>query len=155
MPNHKDHQQIAVAAAVVVEGFRGIDEPAALKLAALLGAAVGGAIGGALPDVLEPAIHPHHRDYCHGAAGTLWLATNGLAATIGLSEFLRKQSESQRCERLARSTDPLNEPSFTLIEIVNRIVAALLVGIVVGYVSHVAADACSKRGVPVFTRHFI
>lgn len=31
-------------------------------------AAALGSLFGALPDVLEPAIHPHHRQFCHGLA---------------------------------------------------------------------------------------
>lgn len=33
-----------------------------------IAAAALGSLFGALPDLLEPAIHPHHRQFCHGWA---------------------------------------------------------------------------------------
>lgn len=105
--------------------------------------------------MVEPAIHPHHRDWCHGGAATAWVATSGLTIVFVLSQQIRDDVERQRSERRMASSNAALEPEITATEFLGHLVAALLVAAVVGYVSHVIADATTRRGVPIIARKLI
>lgn len=78
-----------------------------------------GLLSGSAPDLLEPAVHPHHRQLAHS------FTTGGV-----LAKFAVEKCGSANCEW----------EEFSKI--------AVACGIA-GYVSHLAADACTPRCLPL------
>lgn len=88
----------------------------------LLGVAMilGALFGAKLPDILEPAIHSHHRAFCHSlvfAGGMVW-------AIKKLREWKPETAE-------------------------HRLLKAACLGALVGYGSHLVLDASTPRGLPI------
>lgn len=81
----------------------------------------GGIVGAKLPDILEPAIHSHHRAFFHS-----------LVMAGGIAWAIQKI--------LSRSRETPGQ----------RLFRAAVLGIAVGYVSHLALDALTPRGLPIF-----
>lgn len=73
-----------------------------------------------LPDILEPAIHSHHRKFCHS-----WLV---LLGAVGAGLWLWNWRP-------------------TTVEL--RQLRAVLLGALLGYTSHLGMDAMTPRGLPL------
>ena len=118
MPNALTHQSVAALAVggwiAQLEGKKGE------KTMAPLGGATLAAICTNLPDILEPAVHPHHRQFFHS------LAFVGL---IGLGMYKLYEWETE--------TDKERFLKFCL----------LVVG--GSYLIHLAMDACTSRSLPL------
>lgn len=118
MPNALTHQSVA---ALVVGGWLAqLEVKEGKKTKAPLGGAVLAAICTNLPDMLEPAIHPHHRQFFHS------LAFVGL---IGFGMYKLYEWETK--------TDQEKLLKFCL----------LVAG--GSYLIHLAMDACTRRSLPL------
>jgi inner membrane protein len=80
----------------------------------------GGLLGAKLPDVFEPAIHSHHRKFFHS-----------LVVAGGLAWAIRKVLDWPRETRE------------------QRLLRAAVLGVAVGYASHLALDAMTPRSLPL------
>lgn len=80
----------------------------------------GGLLGAKLPDVFEPAIHSHHRAFFHS-----------LVMAGGITWAIRKILSM-----------PRETPG-------QRLLRAALLGVAIGYASHLALDAFTPRSLPV------
>lgn len=80
----------------------------------------GGLLGAKLPDILEPAIHSHHRKFFHS-----------LVVAGGLAWAIRKVLSWPRDSRE------------------QRLMRAAVLGIAIGYASHLALDAMTPRSLPL------
>lgn len=78
-----------------------------------------GAIAGIAPDLLEPAIHPHHRQFCHSATVGALLAGTGATLCTTTSEGWTDAAK------------------------------ILIACTLVGYITHLILDACTPRGLPL------
>lgn len=149
MPNRLTHILFAAPIGGVAAGLRAFSAGSQDALLDGLVGAVGGIIGGAAPDVLEPALSPNHRRVFHGAVagGVLVLATfTSWEATcrarcvewqrVGATHAIGCRSRSE-AERNA---------------LVWRLAAAFLVGLAVGYASHLLLDAQTPNGIPFISR---
>lgn len=119
--NRIEHQWAGAAAglAIAAADHGAADSPTHNPLlAATLGAAAG-----RLPDILEPACHPHHRQFFHSATVAAGLG-------YGVYRLWRWQPETD-IERMLR--------------------AALLIG-GVAYLSHLLLDASTPRSLPLLGR---
>lgn len=87
----------------------------------LLAMAGSGIVGAKLPDILEPAIHSHHRAFFHSL-----VVAGGVAWAIRKILAWPRETPGQ------------------------RLVRATALGFAVGYVSHLALDALTPRGLPAF-----
>jgi len=118
MPNALTHQSVA---AIAVGGWIAQLEAKGGKatMAPLAGATLA-AICTNLPDMLEPAIHPHHRQFFHG------LAFAGLLG-LGMYKLYKWETKTVQEELL----------KFCL----------LVVG--GSYLIHLAMDACTSRSLPL------
>ena len=83
-------------------------------------AALVAALASGLPDVLEPATSPHHRQFCHGAAFAA-LVTSGM-------KKLYDWVPATPGEALVRD---------------------VLLGVGLGYMAHLCADATTAMGLPL------
>jgi membrane-bound metal-dependent hydrolase YbcI (DUF457 family) len=152
MANGKTHTAVAVttgvmAAAVMAEeprdGFR--------KALQLIGGGVGGYIGGRLPDVLEPPTSSWHRDLCHS-----WLVGAG---TVGITQrlegwrrFCEQEARRSRIAYTARQGLNADTSPACFEEVIWLMAAGFIPGLLFGYLSHLALDACTPRGLPLLGR---
>jgi len=81
---------------------------------------LGGAFGGRLPDMLEPAVHPNHRGLLHS------IAALGIAAWTVRELWLWQP------------TEPLQ-----------KTLRAVLIGIAVGYGTHLLVDSATPKSIPL------
>jgi membrane-bound metal-dependent hydrolase YbcI (DUF457 family) len=112
----------------------------------------GGALGSRIPDIFEPALHSHHRDIAHS-----W------TMSAAMFEVLRRRIERWRddCVEKARTAREqryqLDERDCTriqwlLVELFWTIARSFVPALAVGYLSHLALDAQTPRGLPLIKR---
>lgn len=118
MPNKLAH--CAVAALATGAAIINMEAKEGKKTLAPLGGSLLAAIYTNLPDMLEPAIHPHHRQFYHSFA---------FAAMIGGGMYKLSQWETQ--------TEGEKILKFCL----------MVAG--GAYLVHLAMDACTKRSLPL------
>ncbi len=119
MPNAAQHGMIGAAAGAGTYWLMCRYYNRQPDLGELLVCAGAGFLSAAVPDVLEPAAHPHHRQLAHSA--TVGTALVKYAMTMCCAENVKWTPEQK------------------------TLVAAL----VAGYVSHLVADGCTPRGLPL------
>lgn len=122
MPNGAVHTMaaaVAVGGLVVATAEQG-REDVAVKAVAGSGVAV---LGSKLPDLLEPAIHPHHRQFFHSV---VFLAALG----AGAYKLYKWEPETTSGEWLR----------------------FLLLGAAAGYALHLIMDGCTPRSLPFVGR---
>jgi hypothetical protein len=116
----------------------------------LLGGVLGGRVGSRIPDVLEPAIHSHHRDVCHGLTFAMTALPTGARLASTAQDRLRARADQFRARREA-SEDGFERLVMAVAEIVCRVAAGFVGAIVPGYASHLALDAGTPRGIPLMS----
>jgi membrane-bound metal-dependent hydrolase YbcI (DUF457 family) len=149
MPNRSTHALVGALAGGTVAASRVTGEATVEFAAETVGGLIGGWAGGVLPDLLEPATSPHHRQTAHSmvAAGALTMAkvAEWQAACRSASAAAR-----ERASVLPLGCQERNDAE--LAAVLWRLLAGILVGLVVGYGSHLALDACTPRGLPLIGR---
>lgn len=114
----------------------------------VIGGLVAGNLGARLPDVFDPPTHPGHRSLAHGMAPIAAVGTAAVRRLDGAQARLR--AEADRCAALRVSaTTPLQRLWQQLIEILCRLGAGALAGLLGGYGSHLALDARTNAGLPL------
>jgi inner membrane protein len=103
----------------------------------IVGGGLGGLGGSRGPDLLEPAIHPHHRQFAHSAA----VLAAGSSVVFGRAMVLQHE--------LARSAAHEADP---LLCVLKQLGSGVAVGLPAGYGSHLVADAMTPRGIPLLGR---
>jgi len=148
MANGKVHKVVGTAAGASAALYRARRRPLLDQLIEGAGGALGGYLGGQLPDVLEPAIHSWHRDLCHSwsASGAI---SAGLAKFSGWERACREKAAWYRNIRLASGAEPGKAFLHALAELFWNFVAGLFAGVAAGYLSHLALDAQTPRGLPL------
>jgi membrane-bound metal-dependent hydrolase YbcI (DUF457 family) len=155
LPDGRTHAFLGVTVGAATGVLVAPEEPDYAKLIVAMGAAFGGYAGGILPDVLEPPLHPHHRDFCHSVmlTGSLVAAT-GAPAGAATTELFAAAARL----RAQRAALPPNDPNRFWLgaqEALCHLLSGAMVGFLAGYVSHVAADSTTSRGVPLMARGFL
>lgn len=157
MPSKRTHIHGALGAVGgIATGIASVrDEPDHRKLVVALSAAIGGHAGGLTPDLLEPAEHPHHRDFFHSAAfsGGVLIGTARRMRTA--REALFATGADRRALRAQLPQDDPNRLWLGIQEILCYAAYGLMVGFVAGYISHAVADAFTSRSIPVVTRTLV
>jgi membrane-bound metal-dependent hydrolase YbcI (DUF457 family) len=152
MPNGRTHGVIGAVVGGTAGAVAGKDQPDYARLVLVLAGTIGGAAGGLIPDKLEPAEHPHHRDFCH-SLGFGTVAGCASAATLpSLRQMLFAEASRQRNMRLQLAPSDPNRFWLGVGELAVYVLYGALLGIVVGYLSHLAADALTPRSIPVISR---
>lgn len=150
MANGKTHKWIGIAPGGGVAAFRARREPLPDQLVEAVGGVIGGYFGGKMPDILEPAIHSWHRDTCHSWTVGGVIAT-GVPALERWEKDCRERAADFRRRRLAAGVPPLTA-SYWLAEWFWSLAAGFVAGFEAGYVSHLALDASTPRGLPLLCR---
>ncbi len=107
------------------------------SLLELVGGALGGLCGSHGPDAIEPAYHPHHRQFAHSATLLIGGGARAFPTALKMQNDLARSAE--------RETDPL-------MKAIKQLASGAAVGLPAGYASHVVADATTPRGIPLLGR---
>jgi len=147
MPRRNTHIAIAAISGAAVAYLLAKRAGSSDLLPELLGGALGAAATAMLPDIFEPATSPSHRAGAHSlAAGGL--ISLGLNSCVRFSEARRADAESRRV-LAARSTTSHERNGHQVREFLCRVASGAAIGLPVGYLSHLAADAGTPRGLPL------
>jgi hypothetical protein len=152
MPNRRTHSVVGTGSGGLVAFLWSKDLPPEARLAMTLGGALGGYGGGRLPDLLEPAIHAWHRSFFHsGAVGAGVFRTTVVPVKNRVAELLAKAAEI-RAQRLLLEPDHPDHATLQLQEFAMYLLSGVLIGLPVGYLSHLIADGGTERGIPLIGR---
>jgi inner membrane protein len=149
MPNHNEH---LIYGAVAGVGYclisSSIVRGREISPAELIGAALSGAITSKLPDILEPAIHPNHRSTFHSKC---FLAAAGTVALPWTEQKRQRQHQlADHARSQANAPENENDRAYWLWKTLwHEFIAGLLAGLVIGYISHLAADSFTPKGLPL------
>jgi hypothetical protein len=149
MPNRSTHIQFAApigGVAAVVRAARAGSSDAIFD--AVVGA-VGATFGGVAPDLLEPAVSPNHRSVFHGV-----LAGSALGLATFSSWEATCRTKCDEWQRIAATRDvgcsARSEAERNAL--LWRLAASFLVGVAVGYATHLLLDAGTPHGIPLVGR---
>lgn len=114
-----------------------------------IGGGFGGYIGSRLPDVIEPASWPGHRQHAHSI-----MAGGGII--YSLYKLLDKWEEYYRSQATYYSVKKNEEDLYwhqkllyTVLEIISLILTGVFIGLSSGYISHLALDCGTTKGLPL------
>lgn len=151
MPNGPVHKIVGSGAGLVYAGFRGGSQPLEYQLTEAVAGAIGGYLGGSLPDALEPAYSSWHRDFMH--SWSVGATIVGIASKLEWWEHhCRQRASHYHSLRMFAEITPWASFLYFLLELFWRMAAGFINGLLAGYVSHQALDACTPRGSPLFAR---
>jgi len=152
MSDRKTHQLVGTISGATRAGYISWNQPGFVM--ETVGGGFGGYLASMLPDQLEPATSSWHRGACHslGAAG----------AVASMDKVLLELAATCRAEaNKYRAIQTVQDP-FTgefrpvpigffqvLAEWFWSFLAGVLNGLSVGYLSHLALDACTPRSIPL------
>lgn len=154
MSDGKTHQKIAMASGGVAALLMSNEKEPWKLIAETLGGVIGGLVGGKLPDIIEPAVHSWHRNVAHSfSTGAVVVG----AAAKGVQSWhasCRAKAEAWAQRRRDPNLTPTDRALALVAELAWRIAAGLPIGAAAGYVSHLALDAGTPRGIPLIARGF-
>lgn len=153
MPCYREHKNIAgVVGGATALVFAAEQQPLQM-LAEVAGGIFMGSQAGTWADYIEPGISSHHRQEAHAIVPSLAGANLVFQNLTSMQGYLR-QSAAQ-CFDLAQNTaDPLRAFLNVVVGFGLHFVAGAVPAVATGYLSHVALDACTPRGVPLLVRGF-
>lgn len=138
MANGKTHRAIGAIAGGAYAYHRARCQRLEHALMEALGGVLAGVAGARLPDVFDPPLHPRHRSLAHGLVPVVAAGQAAVRALDPWEAGLR--AEADRRAACGDSTG----------ELLYRLAAGALAGLIGGYASHVALDAFSPASVPLF-----
>jgi hypothetical protein len=153
MPGYKEHKIVGGLTGGTASLFSAQTQPPLLACAEVFGGVLAGQYAGTLADKFEPGTSSHHRDFFHALAPSAYGATLAIQQIGSVQTSLRYQAQS--CFQMAASTnDGIQQFVGVTAGLLLHVLAGAVPAIPVGYLSHVALDSASPRGVPVFVRGF-
>src|SRR5574337_275704 len=147
MARRRTHLIVGTPSGAAVAAYMAREQPSWKLPAEAAGGALGGAVGALLPDVLEPAFNSWHRSIAHSYA----------TAGVGVATIPQRLSSWQEyCRRQADLHERLRERSFDewsrlwhyLCAFFWHVMSGFIAGAAVGYLSHLALDMMTPRGLP-------
>lgn len=153
MPNGSFHKGLGALAGAATSACLSSDRQGLDRLAEVVGGLVGGWIGGAMPDIIDPAISPRHRCVGHAVAPAGLVAISYASNLVGWQTWLRRYADhfiaeaEASCDEAVRSNKLLAATACSL-------AAGLIAGFLAGYFSHLATDALTPNGLPIFGSRF-
>jgi membrane-bound metal-dependent hydrolase YbcI (DUF457 family) len=114
----------------------------------LLGGLIAGNLGARLPDVFDPPTHPGHRSLAHGILPVVVVGRAAVRELDRAQLWLRAEADRRAALR-ASATTPFERFWHAFLEILCRLGAGALAGLIGGYGAHVALDAFTPAGLPL------
>lgn len=142
------HRRIGFASGSIAAWCAASGQPLSLRAVETIGGAMGGVVGAILPDRFDPPTSPRHRSLAHGmvpvGAAAFWSITN----LKRWQTWLRSQATRMQ-DALATETDGLRRLLLMAGVVACTLAAGAVAGLIAGYLSHVALDACTPASLPV------
>lgn len=148
MSDSRTHRAIGTIAGggyALAKAQRQLPEHLALEV---LGGLLAGNLGARLPDVFDPPLHPGHRALAHGVVPVVAVGQAAVGALDGWQTQLRAAAARRAALRASAET-PLERLWHALVELLCRLGAGALAGLLAGYGSHVALDAFTPSSLPL------
>jgi len=149
MPNRSTHVLVGGCGGALAATVRARHQQLTPKFLEILGGAVGGCVGARLPDLLEPARLPRHRKFVHSFGAGVGAVKLTFDLLEGWETYWRRVAAEAREQRPDPSLTTLERVVLFLKEALACILAGLLIGLAVGYLSHLLLDAFSPAGLPI------
>lgn len=148
MSNRRTHLIVGTVTGLGTAAYLARSESPPALAAEVAGGAIGGMIGCLGPDAAEPAIHSWHRSTAHSYA----TAATILAATAqGIERwqnFCRNRAQLHDAARLTAATDA-ERVLHGFMAFLWHFLSGFVSGAPLGYLSHLALDALTPRGIPL------
>jgi hypothetical protein len=128
---------------VTRKGQNGIE-----TLVEVLAGAGGGILGAKVPDWIEPATHSWHRGTAHSFTVAGGITAGSSQGIVSMEASCQERIATARL-RLQYAATPGEQLLHTLEILFWLALVALLKGLAGGYVSHLALDALTPRGIPI------
>lgn len=153
MPNRAVHDVAGTASGALFAVLRAGNQSNPQIFLESLGGCIGGFAASRLPDIIDPPICPNHRDVGHSivVVGGVYVAVwKGLNNT---QQALRAHAEQLATRReTSNSMSDFKKFLSQCVEAICYILAGVISGAIAGYVSHLALDAGSARGLPLLCK---
>ena len=153
MPNGKVHAVVGATSGVGIALLRTRSDDLIGLIAELIGGGLGGYVGGRLPDLVEPANTPVHRSMAHSLAAA-GAGTWALSSLKGWEDNCRARATRARQAANRREGDQLDW-FIWLFNVIQQLfwhaAAGFTAGAAGGYLSHLALDAFTPKGLPLLT----
>ncbi|MCC7169903.1 MAG: hypothetical protein IT459_05615 [Planctomycetes bacterium] len=146
MPCRDQHEPVGVVAGGLSAAFLA-DRANGSPFVEGIGGALGGWLGARLPDIVDPPLSPRHRSVGHGVVPTL-AALRILAGQIPRWQAsLRQKADELTAAQLANAGAG-QLPWNRLLAFCCLLLSGAVVGLVVGYATHLYMDAMTASGLP-------
>jgi hypothetical protein len=142
MPNREVHECIGAisgAGAAFVWSYKE-DQNESKGFAYAFGGGLGGLLAACLPDRLDPPTSANHRALAHGVIG---------AGLVGYGVWQCLKSITDYLDGRARTAEMSGSETGRLLGFAWHAAGGFIVGVLVGYGSHLVADGCTSKGIPL------
>jgi membrane-bound metal-dependent hydrolase YbcI (DUF457 family) len=147
MPNGRTHAVVGMISGAGAVYLLSADQPEGSRVLELCGGLLGGYVGGKLPDWLEPAYCSWHREFAHSVTAGVSVFELGRRFVCSWEDWCRQRANEIEFRRAQLPPGSPQAYLFGLAELFLRMLAGFLAGLVAGYVSHLALDAGTPRGI--------
>jgi uncharacterized membrane protein YfcA len=114
----------------------------------VVGGLLAGNLGARLPDLFDPPLHPGHRSLAHGVVPVVAAGRVAVGSLDRWQAQFRAEAGSRAGLR-ATATTELERSWHALVELLFRVGAGALAGVLAGYGSHIALDAFTPASLPL------
>jgi hypothetical protein len=142
------HLMVGTVSGVGVAAYTARDQQPWDFVAEAIAGGLGGALGSLSPDLIEPAVHSWHHTIAHSY---MTAAVGTVTVRRSISSWqARCRTEANRRDQLRKATsDPWLRFWRGLVAFFWRMLSGFAVGAATGYLSHLALDAVTPRGIPL------
>ena len=148
MPSRQTHVKVGVLGGCGFAAYRSREQDLPKMLLETIGGGVGGYFGSRLPDMIEPAMCPGHRQFAHSVAAGSGVAYSLYRLLEEWEKGCRSRAQYYGDKRNEEFASWFQKLSYAILEIFFRIVAGGLGGLGAGYISHLALDGRTPKGLP-------
>lgn len=151
MSDRKTHQWVGAASGATRAAYKAWGQPGCLM--ETIGGGFGGYWTSMLPDALEPAISSWHRGPCHSLTASAVVLS--MDQVLGdWAKYCREQANKYRAIQTVQDpfTGEFHLVPISLFQMLAEwfwsFLAGVMNGVSAGYLSHLALDAVTPRGIP-------
>lgn len=149
MSKRQRHVRVGTLTGYGFAAYRAREQEPLNMLLEAIGGGVGGYVGSRLPDIIEPASWPGHRQFAHSVTAGSSIAYYLYRLLEEWEEYFRSQAKYYNEKKSEEDGYWFQKLLYAVLEIFFRIVAGSLGGLGAGYVSHLALDGRTPKGLPV------
>lgn len=154
MPNGPTHQLLgalsgaAAAHHYVASSLSPLERKAGTSML-VVGGLIAGGLGGRIPDLLDPPLHPNHRAFFHSVVAGCAVAGAAALTVKKLGVLLAPPGASTVAVEPTGTASARRSHPAASVSLDQALVFALVLALLVGVLSHLAADAGTPKGLPL------